>query len=160
MEIQPINVRKKAFSYSCGLVQHTQGVYRFNCFVETSAEKLKLNKVEVIEISLGSYLVKDLIVFCNTFQLIPKHVLKEVKCWIKNKHGQSVCCDLKGVNNATYGHLHARDGRAVLLQESVGHDALVGGNSYFSSSTVVQLGYFRKRRKPSLFPYVGGKRVF
>lgn len=57
-------------------------------------------------------------------------------------------------------HLHARDGRAVLLQESVGHGALVDGNSYFSSFMVVQLGYFRKRRKPSLFPYVGGKRVF
>ena len=27
----------------------------------------KLNKVEVIEIFLGSYLFKDLIVFCNTF---------------------------------------------------------------------------------------------
>lgn len=59
---------------------------------------------------------------------------------------------LQDVNNATYGHLHARDGRAVLLQESVGHGAFVGGNSYFNSFMVVQLGYFRKRRKASLFP--------
>ena len=66
--------KEKGFFVLLWSFQHTQGVYRFNCFVESSAEKLKLNKVEVIEIFLGSYLFKDLIVFCNTFQLIPKHV--------------------------------------------------------------------------------------
>lgn len=97
------------------------GLYRFHCFVESSAKKLKLIKVEVIEIFLSSYLFKDLIVFCNTFQLIPKHVQREVKCWIKKqsevraaRHGQSVCCDLKGVNNATYSMAIFMRGTVVL----------------------------------------------